>query len=104
LDLSDNGIVTVGNFPRLVRVSSLLLSNNRVEHVDGINLQRNVANLTTLILSNNRITGLHEVENIATGCKRLEFLCLSGNPVAREYLLHLYGVDSLVSFVLASRC
>ena len=96
LDLSANRITTVGNFPRLVRVSSLLLSNNRIEHVDGTNVQGNVPNLRTLILSNNPITGLHEVENIATGCKKLEFLCLSGNPVVRESLFEfLLYVDSM---------
>jgi U2 small nuclear ribonucleoprotein A' len=85
LDFSDNGLTIIGNFPKLLRVSSLLLSNNRIEHIDGMNLQGNLPNLLTLILSNNSITGLHEVENIATGCKKLEFLCLDGNPVVRKF-------------------
>jgi U2 small nuclear ribonucleoprotein A' len=95
LDLSDNGLTTIGNFPKLPRLSSLLLSNNRVEHIDGMNLQGNLPNLVTLILSNNHILGLHEVENIATGCQKLEFLCLDGNPVVRKllysYMLHICG-------------
>ena len=86
LDLSDNGLTTIGNFPKLPRLSSLLLSNNRVERIDGLNLQGNLPNLVTLILSNNHIIGLHEVENIATGCQKLEFLCLDGNPVVRKFL------------------
>lgn len=71
-------------FSRLLRLSSLFLSNNVIESVDSKNLVRNAPGLTNLVLTGNRISGLHEVTNIAAGCPKLEFLTLMGNPVTSE--------------------
>lgn len=85
IDLTDNRLVRLDNFPRLNRLSSILLSGNSIESIDGQNLEKNVPNLINLDLSHNRINGLHEVANISSGCPKLEHLTLIGNPVTSEY-------------------
>ena len=89
-DFADNRITRLENFPRLQRLSSLFLSGNAIESIDGKNLGKNIPNITNLVLTNNRISGLHEVVNIASGCKKLEYLTLIGNPVTSEYLFDLF--------------
>ena len=89
-DFADNRITRLENFPRLQRLSSLFLSGNAIESIDGKNLGKNIPNITNLVLTNNRISGLHEVVNIASGCKKLEYLTLIGNPVTSECLFDLF--------------
>jgi Leucine-rich repeat (LRR) protein len=84
-DLSNNRIVKLENFPRLKRLSSLLLSGNVIETIDANNMSRNVSNITSLTLSYNHISSLVEVANIGKGFPKLEFLTLVGNPVTSKY-------------------
>ena len=84
IDFADNRITRLENFPRLHRLKSLFLSGNLIESIDAKNLAKNVPNLESLVLTGNRISGLHEVSNIAIGCPKLEFLTLIGNPVISE--------------------
>mmetsp|Transcript_9263 Transcript_9263/g.13134 ORF Transcript_9263/g.13134 Transcript_9263/m.13134 type:complete len:285 (-) Transcript_9263:6-860(-) len=95
IDLADNRITRVENFPRLQRLSSLFLSGNSIESIDAKNLAKNVSNITNLVLSYNRISGLHEVANIAAGCQKLEFLTLIGNPVTRRQHYRLYAIHKI---------
>mmetsp|Transcript_6357 Transcript_6357/g.8988 ORF Transcript_6357/g.8988 Transcript_6357/m.8988 type:complete len:294 (-) Transcript_6357:347-1228(-) len=97
IDLADNRITRVENFPRLNRLSSLVISGNDIESIDANNLQKNTPNIQNLILSNNRISSLHEVRNIGKACKKLEFLCLSGNPVTRRQHYRLYAIQHIPS-------
>jgi len=97
IDLADNRIARVENFPRLLRLSSLFLSNNVIESVDSKNLVRNAPGLTNLVLTGNRISGLHEVTNIAAGCPKLEFLTLMGNPVTRRQHYRLFTIHKIPS-------
>jgi len=85
IDFTDNRLTRLENFPRLIRLSSLSLAGNILDAVDGKNLGRNVPNIRELVLTDNRIGGLHEIGNIAMGCRKLEFLTLVGNPVTREF-------------------
>lgn len=87
IDFAENRISRLENFPRLLRLSSLLLSGNSIEGIDVKNLKANVPNITNLVLTNNRISGLHEIGNLADACPKLEFLTLTGNPVTRKFLL-----------------
>lgn len=87
IDLSDNRIAVVENFPRLRRLTSLSFSQNLVESIDGKNLKKNVPNLENLVLTDNRISGLHELASIGEGCPKLTFLSLIGNPVVRKLQL-----------------
>jgi len=84
IDLADNMIARLDNFPRLVRLSSLFLSGNMIESIDANNIAKNIPNLTNLVLTGNRISGLHEICNISKACSKLQYLTLSGNPVTSE--------------------
>ena len=54
LDLSDNEIRKLENFPRLQRLRCVLLSNNHVSLIDPA-VCRAIPNLETLVLTNNRV-------------------------------------------------
>jgi U2 small nuclear ribonucleoprotein A' len=84
MDLSNNHISRLENFPRLDRLTCLYLAGNSIQFVDGQNLKRNVPNLTTVILSGNGIKGWNVLGDLATGCPKLEFLSLVGNPVTSK--------------------
>ena len=84
MDLTDNRLSRLENFPRLNRLSSLYISGNVIETIDGSNLAKNVANLIQLDLSHNRISSLFEVGNLGSACKKLEILNLDGNPVTSK--------------------
>lgn len=64
IDLSDNDIQKLGNFPTLRRLRTLLISNNRISRVDP-ELGKELPNLDTLVLANNRIVSLGEVDALA---------------------------------------
>ena len=85
IDLSNNRITRLENFPRLRRLSHLYCGGNLIEGVDARNVGRNLPNLTSLTLSHNNISSLAEVANIGAACPKLEFLSLAGNPVARKF-------------------
>ncbi|KAF9992983.1 U2 snRNP complex subunit [Entomortierella chlamydospora] len=82
LDLTDNDIRSLSNFPSLPRLKCLLLSNNRISKIDP-NLSQYLPNLTTVILTNNAITELSDLDGLA-GCKAIEFLSLLDNPVVKK--------------------
>jgi U2 small nuclear ribonucleoprotein A' len=84
IDFTDNSLIRLDNLPRLNRLSNLLLSGNSIESIDGRNLEKNAPNVVNLDLSHNRISGLHEIENIGLGCPKLEHLTMTGNPVTSK--------------------
>ncbi|CAG8561723.1 2735_t:CDS:2 [Racocetra fulgida] len=71
IDLTDNDIRVLGNFPLLRRVRSLLLANNRITRIDP-QIAEFLPNLTTLVLTNNNITEISDLEPLAE-CKRLKY-------------------------------
>jgi len=82
IDLSDNDLKIVENFPKMNKLTCLLLMSNSISSISGSSsLTSNLGNLTSLILSNNNISQLTEVYNIA-GFKKLEILSLLENPVS----------------------
>lgn len=85
IDFADNRITRIENFPRLMRLSSLLLSGNSIESFDAKNMKTNIPNLKYLSLAHNRVSGLHEINNIAEACDKLECLTLIGNPVTSKF-------------------
>lgn len=90
IDFSDNEIRKLNNFPSMKRLSTIILCNNYISRVEA--LGHLVINLTTLILTNNKISNLGEVDNIAT-FSHLEHLSLLENPVTfrpnyRFYVIH----------------
>jgi len=90
IDLSDNEIKKLDNFPLLKRLGCLLLSNNRISKIaDG--LATNLPKLHTVILSNNNISKLADCDGLSQFTK-LEMLSLLDNPVTKEANYRLYVI------------
>jgi U2 small nuclear ribonucleoprotein A' len=86
MDLTDNRLAILENFPKLNRLSSLKLSGNVLIEFDSSNMSKNVPNLTHLDLSNNQISSLFQVGNLGNACPKLQILTLNGNPVTSTSL------------------
>ncbi|KAL5114806.1 Serine/threonine-protein kinase [Pleosporales sp. CAS-2024a] len=82
IDLTDNDIAQLGNFPLQPRLRTLFLAQNRISHMQP-NLPSSIPNLHTLVLTKNRIAELADLDPLA-GFKRLVYLALLGNPVASK--------------------
>ncbi|CDS11509.1 hypothetical protein LRAMOSA03772 [Lichtheimia ramosa] len=93
IDFTNNDLRVLGNFPRLVRLQHLYLSNNRIHHIDP-HMHEFVPNLTTLILNNNAIGELGDLEALAN-FKRLTYLSLLDNPVTKKQYYRLYLIHKL---------
>ena len=90
IDFSDNEIKRLDNFPKMIRLTSIIANNNYVSRIGTF--AENVPNVTCLVLTNNRILTLGEVDNIAL-FKKLVHLSLLENPVNvkqhyRHYVIH----------------
>lgn len=84
MDFTDNRLTRLDNFPRLQRLSTLSLANNLIETFDDSNLAKNLPNITSLTLSYNRISTLHQIGNLGKAFPKLEILSLIGNAVTRK--------------------
>eukprot|EP00727_Mastigamoeba_balamuthi_P011116 m51a1_g6627 putative u2 small nuclear ribonucleoprotein a (261) ;mRNA; f:59995-61148 len=90
IDLSDNDITRLENFPLMARLRVLLVNNNRVAHIAPLRDQ--IPHLHMLVLTGNKITSLKEIDNLV-GLLDLEHLSLMDNPIAklpnyRTYVVH----------------
>lgn len=88
IDMSDNEIRKIDGFPVLSRLKSLLINNNRVVRI-GENLEQQLPNLETLVLSNNNLQELGDIDNLAS-VKTLRHLSLMRNPVTTKKHYRLY--------------
>ena len=102
IDLSDNDIIKIANIPKLIRLRTLLLANNSIARIapDAFDF---IPELTCLVLSNNRIAHLETLLPIAN-LKRLERLSLLHNPVLKEpyyrfFLIHLLAYSPAFRFL-----
>lgn len=100
IDLTDNDIALLGNFPLQPRLRTLFLAQNRISNIQA-NLSSSIPNLTTLVLTKNRLTELADLDPLG-GFKKLVYLTLMGNPVTskevRTTAFHGMGeVPNLVS-------
>uniref|UniRef100_A0A453JEU1 U2A'/phosphoprotein 32 family A C-terminal domain-containing protein n=3 Tax=Aegilops tauschii subsp. strangulata TaxID=200361 RepID=A0A453JEU1_AEGTS len=98
IDLSENMIIKLGNFPCLNRLGTLVASHNRINHICS-NIGELLPNLHTLVLMNNDITSLAEIDPLAA-LPKLKSLYLLENPVTekpdyRFYVIH--GLKHLMS-------
>lgn len=84
IDLSDNGVLTLDGFPRLPRLGTLLLSNNRVSRV-AANLENFIPNLSTLVLTNNALRNLADLDALSSLPKLTRLSCMD-NVVAKKPL------------------
>ncbi|GAA5863386.1 hypothetical protein JCM1840_007509 [Sporobolomyces johnsonii] len=82
LDLTDNAITSVSNFPLLRRLHQLLLANNPVRTVSP-SVATSLPNLRTLILTNSSVPkdSLAVLGDVLAKCRKLEMLSLKGAPV-----------------------
>lgn len=81
LDLSDNDLIKLGNFPPLKRLHTLLLMNNRIARLAGDAFDT-VPNLSSVCLTGNKLERLVDLEPL-TKLKNLERLSLLDNPVTK---------------------
>lgn len=95
IDLSDNEIRKFDNFPMMLRATSFLLNNNLISKV-GESIGKQVVNLNSLVLTNNKISDFSEIDNLAT-CKKLEYLALVDNPVIHKLYYRLYTIYKIPS-------
>lgn len=95
IDLSDNEIVKLENFPNLNRLGTLLLNNNRITRINP-NLGEFLPKLHTLVLTNNRLTNLVEIDPLAS-LPKLQFLSLLDNNITKKPNYRLYVIHKLKS-------
>ena len=93
LDLSDNEIRKLDGFPLLKRLKCLLLNNNRITRI-GENLEANLPNLESVILTNNTIQELGDLDNLLS-VTSLTTLSLMRNPVTTKKFYRLYVINKL---------
>lgn len=93
LDLSDNEIRKLDGFPLLKRLHCLLLNNNRITRISE-NLEVNLPNLESLILTNNSVQELGDLDNLST-ISTLTTLSLLRNPVSTKKYYRLYVINKL---------
>lgn len=82
IDLTDNSVSHLQNFPLLKRLSTLLVSNNRVAHISPT-LAKSIPNLNSLCLTNNAVSELGDLVPLGD-LKQLEYISLVGNPVREK--------------------
>ncbi|KAI8582559.1 hypothetical protein K450DRAFT_170900 [Umbelopsis ramanniana AG] len=95
IDFTNNDIRQLGNFPRMLRLKSLSLANNRISRIDS-QLVDYIPNLATLVLTNNMIQELGDLEPL-TKCGKLEYLSLLDNPVTKKQYYRLYIIHKIPS-------
>lgn len=92
IDLTDNDIAHLGNFPLTNRLRTVFLAQNRISSIQA-NLSMSIPCLTTLVLTKNRVSELTDLQPLG-GFKQLVYLSMLGNPVTskenyRYWLIYL---------------
>eukprot|EP01023_Acetabularia_acetabulum_P041365 TRINITY_DN402_c3_g1_i1.p1 TRINITY_DN402_c3_g1~~TRINITY_DN402_c3_g1_i1.p1 ORF type:complete len:275 (-),score=31.52 TRINITY_DN402_c3_g1_i1:373-1197(-) len=90
MDFSDNAITKLDGFPKLSRLSTLLMSNNRISRI-ATGLNDVIPNLEWLILTNNQIRQLKDLDPLSQ-LKKLRVLSLVDNPITKQRDYWLYVV------------
>ncbi|EEB08077.1 U2 snRNP-associated protein Lea1 [Schizosaccharomyces japonicus yFS275] len=90
IDFTDNDIRYLGNFPRMLRLETLLCARNRISSIAS-ELGDVLPNLKNLVLAQNHIQELANLDPLAK-CTRLEQLCCLDNPVTQKQYYRLYLV------------
>lgn len=93
IDLSDNEIVKLENFPYLTRFGTLLINNNRITRINP-NIGEYLPKLHTLILTNNRLVNLVEIDPLAS-LPKLRTLSLLDNNITKKPNYRLYVIHKL---------
>jgi len=93
IDLSDNEITKLENFPLLNRLRTLFLNTNRISKI-APNLGESLLNLETLILNNNKLTNLSDIDHLAH-LPSLRRLSLLDNLITKKQHYRLYMIHKL---------
>jgi U2 small nuclear ribonucleoprotein A' len=91
IDLTNNDIQVLGNFTFMPNLSTLLLSNNRIQKIEKLPLP----SLKVLILQNNQLQKLGDLDNLMN--LELEYLILIGNVVVHFQYYRLYLIHRIPS-------
>lgn len=93
IDLSDNEIVKLENFPPMNRLGTLLINNNRITRINP-NIGEYLPKLHTLILTNNRLVNLVEIDPLAS-LPKLQTLSLMDNNITKKPNYRFYVIFKL---------
>jgi len=92
LDLSDNEISKLENFPLSNRLRTLLCSNNQINRIGS--LGESLPHLETLILTNNKISNLSDIDTLEE-LPALRTLSLIDNGITKKQNYRLYLLHKL---------
>ncbi|KAF8110070.1 hypothetical protein N665_0088s0081 [Sinapis alba] len=95
IDLSDNEIVKLENFPLLNRLGTLIINNNRITRINP-NIGEFLPKLHTLVLTNNRLVNLVEIDPLAS-IPKLQYLSLLDNNITKKPNYRLYVIHKIKS-------
>ncbi|PFH33146.1 putative small nuclear ribonucleoprotein polypeptide A' [Besnoitia besnoiti] len=93
IDLTDNELLKLENFPPLPRLRSLIVCNNRISRIDPEAIA-SLPGLTSLILTNNKIDVLSDLLPLFQA-KQLERLSLVDNGVRERAYYRLFVIFNL---------
>lgn len=93
IDLSDNSISKIDSLPKLTRLRTLMIINNRISSIEK-DFAINCPNLENLILTNNKITNIEEIDNLCS-CKSIVRLSLVDNLITKIKFYRLYVIYNL---------
>ena len=82
IDLTDNSISSLGNFPFFPRLHTLLLARNRIKQIQP-SLASSIPNLSTLVLHSNNVTELADLDPLRN-LPKLTHMVLLENPITRK--------------------
>lgn len=91
IDLSDNAIVKLEGFPKLPRLKTLLLNNNRIARISA-GLEESIPNVQWLVLTSNKLSHLVDLSPLGS-LSKLQYLTLLDNPVTKKPNYRLYVVS-----------
>lgn len=96
IDLTDNEIKRLENFPKLLRLSSILIGNNSISKIDSEFFSpKQLPALNTLVLSNNRILDFVDLEPLKVFSDSLKHLSLIDNPVTKKPHYRYFVISKL---------
>ncbi|CAK41973.1 hypothetical protein CBS63078_7753 [Aspergillus niger] len=90
IDLTDNDITSLGNFPFFPRLRTLLLARNRVKQIQPT-ISTSVPNLSALVLTANNMNELADLDPLRN-LAQLTHLVLLENPVTRKEHYRYYVI------------
>ncbi|XP_064406106.1 dynein regulatory complex subunit 3-like isoform X2 [Halichondria panicea] len=95
LDLSFNNIEIIGGLDELVNLRDLSLAHNRITQLENLDT---LVNLQVLSLANNLLEDVDCVRYLRQ-FKRLQTLCIKGNPVVSSDNFHSFTISFIPSLV-----